>query len=102
MKKKILISTGGTGGHVIPATIFYEQLKDKFDVFLVTDKRGSRFLNLEKYKVTVINTPKLARNLFLLPLNLIVLFFLTFKIFFNCEKDNIPIKIDSKYFLFIT
>ena len=33
MKKKILISTGGTGGHVIPATIFYEQLKDKFDVF---------------------------------------------------------------------
>ena len=55
MKKKILISTGGTGGHVIPATIFYEQLKDKFDVFFVTDKRGCRFLNLEKYKLTVIN-----------------------------------------------
>ena len=50
MKKKILIATGGTGGHVIPATIFYEQLKDKFDVFLVTDKRGSKFLNFEKYK----------------------------------------------------
>ena len=47
MKKKILISTGGSGGHVIPATIFYAQLKDEFDVFLVTDKRGSRFLNLE-------------------------------------------------------
>ena len=29
MKKKILISTGGTGGHVIPATIFYEQLKNE-------------------------------------------------------------------------
>jgi len=27
MKKKILISTGGSGGHVIPATIFYEQLR---------------------------------------------------------------------------
>ena len=75
MKKKILITTGGTGGHVIPATIFYEQLKDKFDVFLVTDKRGCRFLNLEKYKLTVINTPNLTANLFLLPLNLFGLFF---------------------------
>ena len=95
MKKKILISTGGTGGHVIPATIFYEQLKDKFDVFLVTDKRGSRFLNLEKYKVTVINTPKLARNLFLLPLNLIVLFFLTIKSLFFLIKNKIKILITT-------
>ena len=75
MKKKILISTGGSGGHVIPATIFYEQLKNEFDVFLVTDKRGRRFLNLKKYKFTVINTPKLTTNLFLLPLNLFSLFF---------------------------
>ena len=95
MKKKILISTGGTGRHVIPATIFYEQLKDKFDVFLVTDKRGSRFLNLEKYKVTVINTPKLARNLFLLPLNLIVLFFLTIKSLFFLKKNKIKILITT-------
>ncbi len=95
MKKKILISTGGTGGHVIPATIFYEQLKDKFDVFLVTDKRGSRFLNLEKYKVTVINTPKLARNLFLLPLNLIVLFFLTIKSLFFLKKNKIKVLITT-------
>ena len=95
MKKKILISTGGTGGHVIPATIFYEQLKDKFDVFLVTDKRGSRFLNLEKYKVTVINTPKLARNLFLLPLNLIVLFFLTIKSLFFLKKNKIEVLIST-------
>ena len=95
MKKKILISTGGTGGHVIPATIFYEQLKDKFDVFLVTDKRGSRFLNLEKYKVTVINTPQLARNLFLLPLNLIVLFFLTIKSLFFLKKNKIKVLIST-------
>ena len=95
MKKKILISTGGTGGHVIPATIFYEQLKDKFDVFLVTDKRGSKFLNLEKYKVTLINTPKLARNLFLLPLNLIVLFFLTIKSLFFLKKNKIKVLITT-------
>ena len=32
MKKKILISTGGSGGHVIPATAFYDHLNKNFDV----------------------------------------------------------------------
>ena len=38
MKKKFLISTGGSGGHVIPAISFYDHLKENFDVFLVLDK----------------------------------------------------------------
>jgi len=95
MKKKILISTGGTGGHVVPATIFYEQLKDKFDVFLVTDKRGSRFLNLEKYKLTVINTPNLTANLFLLPLNLFGLFFSIVKSLIFLKKNKIEVLIST-------
>ena len=33
MKKKILISTGGSGGHVIPAIAFYDHLKENFEVF---------------------------------------------------------------------
>ena len=45
MKKKILISTGGSGGHVIPAISFYEHLKENFDVSLVVDQRGHKFLN---------------------------------------------------------
>ena len=32
MKKRILISTGGSGGHVIPATAFYDHLKENFEV----------------------------------------------------------------------
>ncbi len=95
MKKKILISTGGSGGHVIPATIFYEQLKDEFDVFLATDKRGCRFLNLEKYKYTVINTPKLTTNLFLLPLNLFGLFFSIIKSLIFLKKNRIEILIST-------
>ena len=95
MKKKILISTGGTGGHVIPATIFYDQLKDEFDVFLVTDKRGCKFLNLEKYKLTVINTPKLTTNLFLLPLSLFGLFFSMIKSFFFLKKNRIEALIST-------
>ena len=95
MKKKILISTGGTGGHVIPATIFYDQLKDEFDVFLVTDKRGCKFLNLEKYKLTVINTPKLTTNLFLLPLSLFGLFFSMIKSLFFLKKNRIEVLIST-------
>ena len=43
MKKKVLISTGGSGGHVVPATIFYEHLKNEFDVILTSDDRGINF-----------------------------------------------------------
>ena len=39
MKKNILISTGGSGGHVIPAIILHEHLSDERNVILSTDKR---------------------------------------------------------------
>tara|TARA_B100000579_G_scaffold56183_1_gene39966 strand:+ start:153 stop:266 length:114 start_codon:yes stop_codon:yes gene_type:complete len=32
VKKKILISTGGSGGHVVPALNLYNHLKNEFDV----------------------------------------------------------------------
>ena len=51
MKKKILISTGGSGGHVIPATIFYEQFKDEFiavcDMYLYYFK----IFGIDKYEM---------------------------------------------------
>ena len=34
MKKKIIISTGGSGGHVVPALNLYNHLKNEFDVLL--------------------------------------------------------------------
>ena len=55
MEKKILISTGGSGGHVVPATILYEHLKDKFQVSLSTDIRGLKFLNKEMKNFEVFN-----------------------------------------------
>ena len=45
MKKKILISTGGSGGHVVPATILYQHLKDLNEVSMTCDNRGLKFLN---------------------------------------------------------
>ena len=67
MKKKILISTGGSGGHVIPAIILHDHLLKKKDIIISTDKRGYKYLDKEIHKILLINTPKLS--LFLLPFN---------------------------------
>ena len=48
-KKKILIATGGTGGHVFPAYSLAKYLTNNdYDVVITSDKRGLNFL--EGYK----------------------------------------------------
>ena len=59
MKKNILISTGGTGGHVVPAEVFNEHLKQEFNVYISTDVRGFKYLNKEIKDIVLIDTPKL-------------------------------------------
>ena len=49
--KNILISTGGSGGHVVPATIFYDHLKYEFSTLMTSDVRGMEFLNNDKYNI---------------------------------------------------
>jgi len=44
MNKNYLISTGGSGGHVIPATILYEHLIKERNVIISCDKRGLKYL----------------------------------------------------------
>ncbi len=61
--EKIIISTGGTGGHVVPAQVFYEYLVDKNQVVIVSDKRGINYLNKKKYKIKEIDVPKISKNL---------------------------------------
>jgi UDP-N-acetylglucosamine--N-acetylmuramyl-(pentapeptide) pyrophosphoryl-undecaprenol N-acetylglucosamine transferase len=95
MKKKILISTGGSGGHVIPATIFYEHLKKIFDISIASDKRGIKFLDESKYDIKIINTPKLTKNLFLLPYNLFVIVFLIIKSTVFLKSKQIDIMIST-------
>ena len=53
MKKKILISTGGSGGHVIPATIFHDHLLKKKDVIISTDNRVYKYLNKDIHKISI-------------------------------------------------
>ena len=88
MNKKILISTGGSGGHVIPAIILYEHLSKKCDVIISTDIRGLKFLDKNNYQIEIVNTPKLNNFLFL-PLNLLSIMFMTLKSFFLLKKKKI-------------
>ena len=95
MSKNILISTGGSGGHVIPATIFYEHLKENFKVSITSDQRGAQFLNKLKYDIKIINTPKLSKNLFLLLFQIFVIIYLTIKSFFLLKSKKIDILIST-------
>ena len=88
MQTNILITTGGSGGHVIPATILYDHLSKDANVTISTDIRGSRYLDKDNYKYNVIDTPKL-QNIFFLPFKLISILFLTFKSFVLLKNKKI-------------
>ena len=45
MTKKVLISTGGSGGHVIPAITIYNHIKHKHETLITTDIRGLAYLD---------------------------------------------------------
>ena len=77
--KNIIISTGGSGGHVVPATIFHEHLKDKFNIYITSDERGMQFLDKNKYNTKIINVPKITKNIFLLPFQIFLLLGLILK-----------------------
>ena len=95
MKKKILISTGGSGGHVIPATILYEHLKDQSDVLITTDKRGVKFLKEENYNLKIFNVNPIAKNLFLIPLEFFFILWSIIKSLFFLKKNKIDILIST-------
>ena len=84
MIKKILISTGGSGGHVIPAITIYNHLKKSHEALISTDIRGLAYLD-KNYNTVVIDTPKL-NNYFLLPLSFVKILFLIIKSFFLLKK----------------
>ena len=43
MSKKIIFSTGGTGGHILPAVHLMKHFFEKgYEVLIVTDVRGNR------------------------------------------------------------
>ena len=52
MSKKIIFTSGGTGGHIFPAINLMKYLSNKgYEVILVTDKRGKSFLKNENQTI---------------------------------------------------
>ena len=94
MKSKILISTGGSGGHVIPAITMHDHLKKNYDILISSDVRGLKYLDDKFYKTLIIDTPKL-NNFILLPLSILKVIFLTLKSLILLKKEEIQILIST-------
>ena len=95
MNKRILISTGGSGGHVIPASIIYKHLERSFDVSMTTDLRGIKFLNKEEYNLEVFNVRKISKNLLTIPFDFFLMLVLIFKSIIYLRKNKINILIST-------
>ncbi len=78
IRKKILIATGGTGGHTNPAYSLAKNLLNKnFNVRLTSDKRGFKYLqNFEElHLIKIFSSPLLKKNVFTLLFSLLKIFF---------------------------
>ena len=95
MTKKILITTGGSGGHVIPSLSIYDALKDKYEMQISTDLRGSKYINNENYNYSLIDVPNLFSNLLLFPYNFIRFCFSIVKSYKYLKLNNFNILISS-------
>jgi UDP-N-acetylglucosamine--N-acetylmuramyl-(pentapeptide) pyrophosphoryl-undecaprenol N-acetylglucosamine transferase len=93
--KNILISTGGSGGHTVPAKIIYEHLKREFNLFISSDDRGIKFLDKEEYNIKIIDVPKISKNIFLLPVQIFSLMLTIIKSFFFLKEKKIEILIST-------
>ena len=61
--KKILIATGGTGGHIFPSLSLANFLKNQYDVKIITDKRGLRYFNNdEKINIKIIDSGRIYKK----------------------------------------
>ena len=92
--KKILISTGGSGGHVVPALNLYDHLKKQFDVSICTDLRGAKYIPKE-IKKTILEVKKISEKKYLFPLKIIFLFFAFIKSLIHFSVNKIDIVIST-------
>ncbi len=93
--KRILIVTGGSGGHVIPSLSIHDTLKDNFEVQIATDIRGSKYINKDNYNFSLIDVPNLYSNILLLPYNLIKFCISILKSYKYLKSNNFNILIST-------
>ncbi len=88
MNKKIIFSSGGTGGHIFPAINLMKYLSEKeYETVLVTDKRGNKFLeNHSKFRSYIIDADTPTNK------SLIKKILSIFTIFFSIIKSSLILK----------
>ena len=67
--KNILISTGGSGGHVIPAINLFNHIKNQFNVTIYTDSRGAKFIPKE-FDKNIFEVKKVPEKIYFFPLKI--------------------------------
>jgi len=113
MNKKIIFSSGGTGGHILPAIHLMNHFSEKgYEVLLVTDYRGKKFINdiskFRSYEITT-GTPT-NKNIFKKIFSFFLIFLSIFRSVKIIKKEkpdlifgtggyvSFPISIISKFF----
>ena len=92
--RKIIIATGGTGGHVFPAYSLAKHLLDnKINVEIISDKRGLRYLqDYHDIKIIQIASSTIFnKNIFQLFFSILVIFYSIFRsfIFLLINRPNL-------------
>ena len=85
IKKKLLIATGGTGGHIFPAYSLAKNLMNDYIVELTADKRGLNFL--KRYKdlnlIILPSSPLNKKNFFTILFSILnIIYSIIWSIFF--------------------
>jgi len=82
-KKKIIIATGGTGGHIFPAySLAKNFIKNNYAVEIITDERGLKYLDKHNgIKLNLNNSATIFKK------NIVNLFLSVFVIFFSYIKS---------------
>ena len=96
MKKKIIFSTGGTGGHILPAINLMQHFSDKGnEVLIVTDSRGKNFIKeYKEFKIYVLKAETLTNK------NFIKKFFSFLTIIYSIVRSIIILKKEKPNLIF--
>ena len=92
--KKIIIATGGTGGHVFPAySLAKHFLDNKINVEIISDKRGLKYL--QEYSdvkiIEIVSSTIFKKNIFQLLFSTLIIFYSIFRslIFLLSNRPNL-------------